>query len=181
MDPRLEALRTGVEGLIEAHEGLVVMGAEFAAIDRARVEGLNAEYLRFLSEPGYSPEFETAKEATRQGLAVLGRQGVAVAEEAAKIEALRSQVERLEEGEVKVAARDFLALFQEQHLCIRNIVETRRRMFEVQIKNLERGLQEGARWEEVDWRPVEGEQEKGKAALEAAVEAYGRLTALLRA
>ncbi|MEK6977365.1 MAG: hypothetical protein AABX40_03050, partial [Candidatus Hydrothermarchaeota archaeon] len=119
MDPRLEALKTGVEGLIEAHEGLVELGEEFAAIDRARVEGLNAEYLRFLSEPGYSPGFEAAKEATRRGLAVLGRQGEAVAEEAARIEALRPQVEGLEAGEVKTAAGDFLALFQEQHLCMR--------------------------------------------------------------
>ncbi len=181
MDPRLEALKTGVEGLIEAHEGLVELGEEFAAIDRARVAGLNTEYMRFLSEPGYRPGFEAAKEATRQGLEFLGRQVDAVAEEAAKIEVLRSQVEGLEEGEVKAAARDFLAHFQEQHLCMRNIVETRRRMFEVQMKNLERGLQEGARWEEVDWRPVEEEQEKGKAALEAAVEAYRRLMASLRA
>lgn len=181
MDPRLEALKTGVEGLIEAHEGLVELGAEFAAIDRARVEGLNIEYLRFLSEPGYSPGFEAAKEATRRGLAVMDRQGEAVAEEAARIEALRSQVEKLDEGEVKAAARDFLARFQEQHLCTRNIMEIRRRMFEVQMKNLERGLQEGARWEEVDWRPVEEEQEKGKAALEAAVEAYRRLAAFLLA
>src|SRR3990172_4263525 len=104
VDARLEALKTGVEGLIEAHEGLVELGEEFAAIDGARVEGLNAEYLRFLSEPGYSPEFEAAKEATRRGLELLGRQGEAVAEEAARIEALRSQVEELDEGVVKGAS-----------------------------------------------------------------------------
>lgn len=181
MDPRLEALKTGVEGLIEGREALARMGEEFAVIDRARIEGLNVEYLRFLSEPGYSPGFEAAKEAIRRGLEVLGRQWERAAEQGAKIEALRSLVEGLEEGEVKVAARGFLAHFLEQHLCLRNIVEIRRRMFEAQSKNLERGLKEGAKWEEVDWRPVEEEQEKGKTALEAAVEAYGRLMALLKA